>query len=116
MSLVPQPMRSRTAASNKRLRLTGLSKSYMSTVDDLAHHLDHVDRETKAEQTVVRQNVARGRRGVAGHDKTRANEALREHSGQDRDSVKRAGESCLGARRHFSNHIQVVDIHARHRV
>src|SRR5438270_53565 len=58
------------------------------SVRDIARHFDEKDREAQLEQTFVRQDVVRGRRGVAEINQSVADEALREYAANYQDERK----------------------------
>ena len=55
---------------------------------DIARHFDEIDREAQSEQAFVRQDVVRGRRGVAEINQSVTDEALREYRANYQDERK----------------------------
>ena len=59
-----------------------------SSVRDIARHFDEKDSEGQLEQAFVRQDVVRGRRGVAEINQPVADKALREYAANYQDERK----------------------------
>src|SRR5205814_6987571 len=74
-----------------------------SDENDLASHFDHVDRETKPKQALVRHNIRSRSGSVAGNHEPLTHEALGEYSRQHGEKIKEACNSGLVTRRHLFN-------------